>query len=266
MQEYWVPASDGTWLRVVDFTPAAPKENALPLLYIAGWISLIDGIKPVLSELIGNRRVIYLETREKNTAIMPPTGFGQYTVQRFAEDVHEVVGQLLGDQAYAVAGSSLGATTILHYLAQNGIHEPKKALLIAPNAQFKMPMILVHSLTHLPNFFAPPVMALTKWLLKFRVKEPAQYEKYCRTISAAEPGRLKRNARRLSVYKIWEQLPLVSTPCVIIGANTDKLHGLDDINAMHAKLSHSLLHIMQSNKATHSAECGRFLELQLRQL
>lgn len=261
---YYLPTQDGTWLRVLEFIPNKPQQNALPLLYIPGWISLIDGIKPVLAEIVPHRRVVYLETREKQSAVMPATGYGQFTVEQFANDVADVVQQVFSEQPFAMAGSSLGATTILHYLGTAGMVLPEQAVLIAPNAQFKMPMFLIHTITHLPNFFAPPVVALTKWLLKFRVKEPAQYQKYCRTIDAAEPGRLKRNARRLSLYKVWDQLANIRTPCTLIGADTDKLHGLDDIKAIQAGVAQAQLHVMDSNKATHSAPCGEYIEHCLR--
>ena len=51
-------------LRVINFS--GPMEKKGPdLVFVAGWVSLIEGWKEILLEMTKDFRVIYIETREK---------------------------------------------------------------------------------------------------------------------------------------------------------------------------------------------------------
>jgi hypothetical protein len=108
-----------------------------------------------------------------------------------------------------------------------------------------------------------PLKAIAKWYLRnFRldpVKEPEQYEKYASTIDAADPYKLKPNAMAMLDYQVWDRLAAVKEEVLIVGASSDKLHGLDNLIRMAQLMPKATLVSMESNKITHSEEAGRLL-------
>jgi len=90
--------------------------------------------------------------------------------------------------------------------------------------------------------------------------EPDQVKKYCGTIDAAEPIRLKANANAIRNYSLWEKLSDIKSPVVIIGAKTDNLHGIDILEKMVKIMPLASLEMMKSNKETHSAKMGEFID------
>lgn len=260
ISEYWLKTADDVWLRVLDFCPEGHEQHP-PLIYVAGWISHIDGIKAALKVMNSKLRVCYVESREKQSSALPPVGVS-FTMERMAGDLGDIVQQLVGEQPYYIAGSSLGATAILHHLGDAKARLPLAAGVIAPNAYFPLPKIALSTAGRLPNVFYPPVRALIKFALKFKIdmkNERAQYDKYVRTLDAADPGKLKLNARALYGYELWERLPNIRTPVLFIGAETDKLHGLAAIEQMAEKTEGSEMALLASNKETHSEKCGQVI-------
>ncbi len=49
-----------------------PGTGADPLVFVAGWISIIEGWRPLLEVLVRERPVIYIESREKRSAAIGP--------------------------------------------------------------------------------------------------------------------------------------------------------------------------------------------------
>jgi len=61
--ESWVGVGDGVELRVLDFEPRRHAEVA-PLVFVPGWVSVVEGWTDLLRVLVPGRRVLYVETRE----------------------------------------------------------------------------------------------------------------------------------------------------------------------------------------------------------
>ena len=104
------------------------------------------------------------------------------------------------------------------------------------------------------------IKPMLKWYLRNirlnKHKEPEQVKKYEGTLDAAEPGRLKANAFAIKNYSLWERLPGITSPVLIVGAKSDTLHGLDIINRMVHLIPDVESEIMSSNKETHSEKMG----------
>ena len=67
VRDEMMDVSENVSLRVLTFTP--PEKTDKPaLVFVAGWISMIDSWKYVLSELSREFTVYYIETREKGTS------------------------------------------------------------------------------------------------------------------------------------------------------------------------------------------------------
>lgn len=257
-----VTVSDGVTLTLFDFKTDS-WENKPVLLFVAGWLSALSGWHEVLEEITPHYRVIYMESREKRSARLPAGPLPRFDIDRLADDIGEVAAELVpsGTPLY-VAGSSLGSTALVRAMS-GGRVSPKGAFLISPVTAFAFPAWGNFIIRFLPPCFFTVIRYLIVWyLVNFRVdkkKEPEQAQKYTRTVMDAEPIRLKANAGALNGYTIWDDLPGVATPVVVIGAASDKLHGVEEITKMAGSMPEARVEVMESNKETHSGRAGRFI-------
>ena len=264
MVETSVRVSDGVELTLFDFMPEDCDENAPVLIFVAGWVSLIKGWRDVLKVVVPDYRILYVETREKKSALLPKGRYPLFTVERMARDIDEVVRETLNDATpFYLAGSSLGSTVILHYLSQPDYRAPEKSILISPIGEVHFPFWAKIIINYFPPSAYVVIKHLVIWYLNtFRVdkkNEPEQAEKYKGTVGSAEPKRLQANARALFDYAVWDKMPSIKSPVVIVGAETDKLHGLETLEKMVSLIPDASLEIMESNKATHSEKAGMLM-------
>ena len=252
-REETIPVSDHVALRVITFTPSVEHRNP-PLVFVAGWISRIRSWQEVLLELTKDFTVYYTETREKRSSrIKEPV---EYSVQAIGKDVAKLVSHLnLKPKKYILMGSSLGATAILdgcRFLQKN----PLCLVLISPNAVFRVPRIGYAVV----RIFPPRLYAFIKPVVKAYLKtcrldvrsDPAQYEKYCAALDAADPWKLKKAMLSLSKYAIWDILEDIDHPALIIGASKDKLHEPENLQKMVARMNHAAYVDLGTNRTTHS--------------
>ncbi|HOP62686.1 MAG TPA: alpha/beta hydrolase [Spirochaetota bacterium] len=263
VNEYMVMLSDGVSLKVVDFKPEKADGNKPSVIFIAGWISLINGWQGVLKELTSEYRVFYIESREKRSSVIPEKTKVSFTMNRFREDIKELVKMLVpGDDKFVLAGSSLGASAILEYCAQVR-RKPECAILVGPNEDFRFPRLLGAIIPLIPPVAYFTVKPVIKWYLRnFRLdkkKEKAQVVKYERTLDLADPYKLKANALALKNYSIWERIQGISTPCLIFGATTDKLHSIDKLKKLVELIPEVQYIELGSNSDTHSEKAGRVM-------
>jgi len=257
--------SDDVELRVFEFFSSGDAPHKPVVVFVAGWLSAIDGWEGFLQGLIPHYRVVYMETREKGSSRMPlPPRKTDFSTQRLYQDIQEVVAQTVpAGREFVLAGSSLGATTIVEYLLSD-CPKPTDSVLIAPNPEFKFPWI-----AYLFVWLFPPwayhriVKPYIKWhLRKFRLdveNEPEQVAKYDGTLDAADPAKLKHNAKALLGYEAWDKLATITTPTLIVGAESDKLHGLENLQRMKQLMPSAELTALASNKATHSGKAGQLV-------
>ena len=78
-------------LEVITFQPSGKPKNS-DVLFVAGWISRIQGWRDVLLEMTRDTRVIYVETREKISARV--RGGADYGVQAISSDLVAIVNLL----------------------------------------------------------------------------------------------------------------------------------------------------------------------------
>lgn len=257
-----VTLSDGVTLTLYDFKK--DDENDKPvLLFVAGWLSALSGWLEVLDEITPHYRVIYMESREKRSARLPAGRLPRFDIDRLADDIAEVAAELVPEHTpLYVAGSSLGSTAIIRTLARGHL-SPVASFLISPVTAFRFPAWGNFIIKYIPASFFTVIRYLIVWyLVNFRVdkkKEPEQAKKYTNTVMDAEPTRLKANAGALSGHTVWEDLPQVKSPVVVIGASSDKLHGLEEITRMVKLMPEARVEVMGSNKETHSGRAGSFI-------
>ncbi len=249
-----LPVAPGISLRLITFKH--PEPHRMNILFIAGWVSLIEGWREVLLEMTKDFTVYYLETREKISSHIE--GKVPFTVDAMGNDLVRAINLLdLSDQSYIFFGSSLGATTILD-CSRFVCRKPVCLVLISPNAVFRVPLIW----RMIVKSFYPPLYALikpsVKWYLRtFRLdldSDYEQYEKYCRALDAGDPAKLKPAVLALAKYEIWDILEEVPYPTLVIGASKDKLHEPENLKRIVKMLPNAGYIDLETNKKTHSRE------------
>jgi len=252
-KEEMIPVSENVSLRVITFTPAV--ENANPaVVFVAGWISLIAGWKKVLREMTKDFPVYYIETREKISAQV--RGRAEYSAEAIGRDIVTLISHFrLTDENYILFGSSLGATAILdccRFLKQR----PLCLVLIGPNAEFRVPgwgmTVIRISYPLMYNIIKPFVKSYLKTFRLDVKSDYAQYEKYCNSLDAADPSKLKKAAISLSKYLVWNLLENIAFPTLIVGASKDKLHEPENLKRMVSMMKRATLLDLKTNASTHS--------------
>ena len=84
--------------------------------------------------------------------------------------------------------------------------------------------------------------------------DQAQYDKYCRTLDGADPWKLKSAGMSLWDYTVWDKLPGIKIPVLIIGASSDKLHEPGNLKKMTEMLPFATYLDLGTNSKTHSME------------
>lgn len=255
---------DKVEIKIFDFEPNTADPEKSVIVFVAGWISLISGWIDVLNILAPKYRILYVETREKRSANLPVMGTIDLSIEQMGRDIDVLVSEMIpGNQPFYFAGSSMGATVILDYLSTKK-REPVNSFLVSPICDFPFPYWILFMIKFFPAALYNVIKPLLKaYLSYFRLdikNEPDQVKKYCGTIDAAEPVRLKANAYAVRNYSLWEKLSDIKSPVVIIGAKTDKLHGMDIMEKMVTIMPLSKLEMMESNKETHSAKMGELID------
>lgn len=269
-EEFFV-TSDGVALRLIDFVPPRDAPERPMVVFVAGWISLIDGWKRVLQRLTPHYRTLYVETREKASAMFPlrPDRV-DFSMARMSRDLIEIVEKKVPpEKPFCLAGSSLGATVILDSQTV-ARRKPALSILIAPICKLIYPFWLPLILRPVPPSLYTAIKPALKWYLRnVRVdkrKEPEQAKKYEGTLDAAEPRRLKTNAFAIKDYSLWDKLPRLSSPVLIVGAKSDTLHGIDIIEKMAELLPNAEIEMMSGNRETHSEKMGDLIVDRLNRL
>ena len=242
-------------LRVKVFRPEKPTGRPT-VVFVAGWMTLIDSWIEVLGEMTRDFPVIYVETREKKSSrIRGRVGFG---VAEIGADVARVVDHFgLKDGRYVIVASSLGATAVMDRHGEFR-SAPRALVMINPNAVFRIPAFW----KQVVRLFYPPLLRVlrpvVKWYLRtFRLdihSDPAQYKKYCATLDNADPWKTKRTAMAIWDYQIWDRLPTLRFPTLIVGASRDKLHEPENMKRMVSLIPRATYLDMETNARNHSPD------------
>jgi len=263
VKEFMLDVSDGVSLQIIDFTPRNVSSEKPVILFVAGWISLISGWKGVLKVLTAKYRILYLETREKQSSIVANVKKVSFSMERLKLDIGEIIEKVIQpSEKFVIAGSSLGASAIIEYCGSEG-RKPLSAILISPKAEFGFPKLLELIVPALHPSLAFVIRPVIKWYLRnFRLDKKnskEQVAKYENTLDCANPYKLKANALALRGYALLNRVKNVNVPCLIISATTDILHGTDEIKQIMKIIPDSAYVELESNMETHSEKAGQVI-------
>lgn len=257
-KERRLTVEEGVRLRLFEWRPEK-NDGAEPILFVAGWISLVTGWVPLLEELVQTRPVYYLETREKESAEIAPQLMrpASFLVSRLAEDLVEVSNQLDLDRDHLVLfGSSMGSNAILEALKGDRL-KVKGAFVVGPNAEFHFPW-WGRPLVHLPPWVYSAAKPFVLWYLRtFRVnarEDPEQMARYVRTVHAADPERIMLSARAVIDYEAIPGLDTISSPVAVAYAASDTLHCEEEVRRIVDAMPRGVAVSCPSNTYMHTAE------------
>jgi pimeloyl-ACP methyl ester carboxylesterase len=262
--EGWLEVQPGVQLKVMEWAP--PVDDATtPLVFVAGWVSVVEGWRPLLEVLARRQRVVYIETREKRSAKIDRSQLlvRNFTVARLADDLKRIADRTDVDWDGAIwFGSSMGSNAIIEAL-KGGRLPGRGAFLVGPNACFRVPR-WGRPMLFLPSVAYHPAKSFVLWYIRrFRVnanQDPEQMRRYERTLNAADPIRLKLSARAVIDYTVWPSLETVQVPVAIAFAASDTLHGEDEARAIVARLPLGTAVECPSNTYMHRADVAKELD------
>lgn len=261
-RQHHVEVEDGVRLAVHEWQPGT---GAAPLVFVAGWISIIDGWRPLLEVLVRQQPVFYIETREKRSAVFNrrPVRPADFAIPKLGEDLIAVCDRLETDPLRRVFfASSMGSNAVLEAF-KHGRLQGRGAFLIGPNAEFRFPG-WGRALTFMPASIYHVARPFMLWYLeKFRVnakEDPEQMARYRRTLNAAHAGRLKLSARAVLGYSLFPGIESVEAPVAIATAPSDTLHEGHDVQRIVDRLPRGSLVECPSNTYMHTAAVAADLE------
>ena len=156
--------------------------------------------------------------------------------------------------------SSLGSTILIDGLQSKKI-QGRSSIFLAPNERFKFPLwarILIKM--PFPSFSLKWLINTAIWGVERRVKEEGQKIRYRRTLLSQNFERIRLSARYLMKYSLPDELAEIKIPCAIITADSDKLHGLEDIKSIIDRIPNAKMIQVPSNQYAHEPDVLREIE------
>ena len=260
--EQWIRVSEDVSLRVFIWKPNNDSlRNLSPIVMVPGWGSVFEGWRPLLSEWTGKRPIIYIETREKSSAIFDKKmTVDDFQMERFTNDIAEIIKFLDLKNNFDFFSSSLGSTILIDGLQSKKI-QGRSSIFLAPNERFNFPLwarILIK--LPFPRFSLKWLINTAIWGVERRVKEEGQKIRYRRTLLSQNFERIRLSARYLMKYSLPDELAEIKIPCAIITADSDKLHGLEDIKSIIDRIPNAKMIQVPSNQYAHEPDVLREIE------
>ena len=256
-EELFVEVAPNISVRVLRWVPADSSAASLdPTVVVPGWGSVFEGWRPLLTEWVSRRPIVYIETREKKSArITRKVRREDFEMRHHGHDVAAVLGKLGIDSAEVDwFSSSLGATLLIDAY-QNDVLAGRSSILLAPNPDFEFPLwarILLKM--PLPKFIHPALVRFAVWIVERRTKEEGQRIRYRRALLSQDLERLLLSSRANIRYSLPQDLSNASVPCAVMTASSDTLHGMDKVLDIVDRLPNAVLIEVPSNQYAHEAD------------
>ena len=256
-EEFFVEVAPNISVRVLRWVPADSSAASLvPTVVVPGWGSVFEGWRPLLTEWVSRRPIVYIETREKKSArITRKVRRDDFEMRHHGHDVAAVLGKLGIDSAEVDwFSSSLGATLLIDAY-QNDVLAGRSSILLAPNPDFEFPLwarILLKM--PLPKFIHPALVRFAVWIVERRTKEEGQRIRYRRALLSQDLERLLLSSRANIRYSLPQDLSNASVPCAVMTASSDTLHGMDKVLDIVDRLPNAVLIEVPSNQYAHEAD------------
>ena len=248
------------WLVRVMFFKPEKIENSTPLVLVPGWNSIYEGWRQIVEAWAKKREVIYIETREKASAISK----GKLTRSNLS--ITQTVSDLdaIKEKCPTIGSgcdwfaSSLGATSVLEAL-KSGVFTANSVSLLAPNVSFRFPL-WSRPLIIMPSLLYPPLVRFAIFYLDLKLKEEGQKIRYRRTLLASDVRRLRLSALSNGSYQMDLDFDSVDTRIALITAESDALHADTAVSLLMERLENGSIINVPSNQFAHNPEVIPILE------
>jgi len=245
---------NGISLQVTTFRPAGNSPYP-PVIFVPGLGSVMENFRYLLRDATRDFTVYLIETKEKRSAV---SGVGKnFSIPALASDLPAVVQIILEkNEPYTMIGFSMGATVLLEAFSRLA-RKPLCMMLCSASAVFRFPRWTLF-LARFAAPFYPVIKPFLQWYLKhFRINTPDDKEMQqimTRVLNATDPYKLCATIRAIAPYEVWEKLPAVDVPVLIITASRDTFHNADDTARIASLLPASVIKDLETNQRTHSGE------------
>ena len=256
-EELFIEVDTGVSLRILRWIPDDESMASKgPVVVVPGWGSVFEGWRPLLTEWVSRRPIVYIETREKKSArITRKVRREDFEMRHHGHDVAAVLDEFGIDSSEVDwFSSSLGATLLIDAY-QNDVLAGRSSILLAPNPDFKFPLwarILLKM--PLPKFIHPALVRFAVWVVERRTKEEGQRIRYRRALMSQDLERLLLSSRANIRYSLPQELSSVSVPCAVMTAKSDTLHGMEKVLDIVDRLPDAILIEVPSNQYAHEAD------------
>jgi pimeloyl-ACP methyl ester carboxylesterase len=234
-----VRSKDGTKLHAELFGP----EDAQTLVLAHGWTEMLVYWAYVIRDLSPGFRIVAYDLRGHGDS--DPAADGDYSIDRFGEDLEAVLETSLPDGRRAVVvGHSLGAMSIAAWARDHDVERRANAAallntgvgdLIAETLLIPVPWIaqlvnrvlsptiFVGSRTPMPRFSTPVTNDAIRYVAFGPAASPAQVAFYERMLVACPPDVRADVGIALTKLELHEALPRLTVPTIVLAGARDRL-------------------------------------------
>ena len=253
-EELLVEVEPGVSIRVIVWKPARAEDTSDgTVVMVPGWGSMFEGWKPLVSEWVKSRHLVYIETREKASArIDRRISKSDFAIERHSNDIAAVLETLGIDHSKVDWYSSSLGSTLLIDAYQRGELGGRSSVLLAPNPDFEFPLWSKAIIfAPFPMFVYRKLVGFVAWVVDRRTKEEGQKIRYRRALLAQDVERMLLSARSNIGYKLPNDLSSIEVPCAVMTAASDTLHDFDKVQRVVDSIPNCQLIEVPSNQYAH---------------
>ena len=251
--EHWIEVESGVSIRVLVWNSEGTGLDSGTVVMVPGWGSLFEGWRPLVTEWVKSRHLIYIETREKaSSKFNRRISKDDFSIERHSKDIAAVLEALDVDQGNIDwYSSSLGSTLLIDAFEKGGLGG-RSSVLLAPNPDFRFPLwsrIIIYS--PLPMVAFRKMVGFVAWVVNRRTKEEGQKIRYRRALLAQDVPRMLLSARWNLGYSLPEDLSKIEVPCAVMTASSDTLHDFDKVERIADSIPNCRMIKVPSNQYAH---------------
>ena len=254
--EHWIEVESGVSIRVLVWNSEGTGLDSGTVVMVPGWGSLFEGWRPLVTEWVKSRHLIYIETREKaSSKFNRRISKDDFSIERHSKDIAAVLEALDVKQANIDWYSSSLGSTILIDAFEKGDLDGRSSVLLAPNPDFRFPLwsrMIIYS--PLPMVAFRKMVGFVAWVVNRRTKEEGQKVRYRRALLAQDVPRMLLSARWNLGYSLPEDLSRIEVPCAVMTAASDTLHDFGKVERLADSIANCKMIKVPSNQYAHEPD------------
>ena len=254
--EHWIEVESGVSIRVLVWNSEGTDLDSGTVVMVPGWGSLFEGWRPLVTEWVKSRHLIYIETREKaSSRFNRRISKDDFSIERHARDIEAVLDVLdINQKSIDWYSSSLGSTILIDAF-EKGDLDGRSSVLLAPNPDFRFPLwsrMIIYS--PLPMVAFRKMVGFVAWVVNRRTKEEGQKVRYRRALLAQDVPRMLLSARWNLGYSLPEDLSRIEVPCAVMTAASDTLHDFGKVERLADSIPNCKMIKVPSNQYAHEPD------------